>query len=340
MSDKGAAARHAAHMQPTLADLRRTFRRLERSRYRDVAGVAVFEGSPGKTIVLSCMTHGNDPCGLAAAWYLLRRKDLRDILAGRILFCVNNLEAARRYWKARTEAERKACRLCDVDMNRLSDEMLRLRDAVELRRLRELQPVFDEADLGIDLHGFPHAGPPLSIDVKGSARQLTRLSDAIPVPVRVTNIPAMQDGHPIGYFFGGPGRRIPVIEIECGVNEEPATLARAVSATLAALIVAGCLRLPHRKTATTQKLYRIAETVRFPSLSYRLLRAHTNFGEIARNEVIAEGDGPSIVASRKRRTLFGTRRLQFDNLARLAHEVLWLVHAPRMKNRVQIIPKL
>jgi predicted deacylase len=324
---------------PSPDDLRRTFETLVASEADGVRGVKRIRGADGPTFLLSCLTHGNEVCGLAPLWYLLAHPALTATLRGTLLLVVNNPEAAEAYFARSPGEDPFRFRCCEMDMNRLprgaADSASG--DTVELRRLRSLLPTFAEADRGIDFHGVPYPGPPLTVDVKGPEPEVGHLSDALPVGVRAANMVAVQDGFPVGWWYGGIGREIPVVEVECGRNESPEAFETGIRCCLAALVAEGFLDLPYAEEESPLDVYRLRRTVKFPDASYRLLRTHENLGVIRAGEVIAEGDGEPIVADAECRSLFGTTKLHADP-DRLRYEKLWLTDPPvrRMRRALRI----
>ncbi len=320
-------------------ELRRALERYAASDVAGVKGAMRFGDGEGRTMVLSCCTHGNEPCGLAAAWFLLEHPEVASRIRGTAIVTVNNLEGARRYFRAKTPAERRRTRLVDRDMNRLPEDVPPPPDApaYEHRRLGELLPLFRHGDLGLDLHSFARPAPLMTIDVKGPDKELRVLADALPSAVRITHVTPVQDGVPLGWFVGGPGTPVPVGEVECGTHEEPRARVVAIESTLAALCHWGFLDLPHRRIESPIETYRVQGLVRFPDLSYTLTRAHESLGRIAKGEVLAVGDGPDIVAERAARTLFGREPQRYTKSAKIAHEILWLTSPPRRRRRSRIV---
>ncbi len=188
-------------MDISLDQLRGTFKKLRASTHDGIEGVVRFAGSPGPTAVLTCLTHGNEPSGLAPLWYLWEHPEIVHDLKGTIFFCANNVEGAERFFQANTPDEKWAGRFCEVNMNRLPEDALENGDALELRRLRELMPVFLQADMGIDFHSFPDPGPCMTIDVKGDEARCSALFDPLGLPLRVTNMVEVQDGKPVVVTF-------------------------------------------------------------------------------------------------------------------------------------------
>ncbi|HVW66644.1 MAG TPA: succinylglutamate desuccinylase/aspartoacylase family protein [Candidatus Peribacteraceae bacterium] len=323
---------------PTLDDLHETYEELAQSHVDGVAGVRLLGDGNGKTVIVSCMTHGNEPCGLAFIRYLLLHPDVAARIRGTLIVSINNLEGARRFFAAATPEERKKARVLDANMNRLpTDAPKSASTAYELQRFAQLYPIFQRAEAGLDLHSFPADGPPMIIDVKGDASAIERVSDPLPVTVWVKGITQHQEGHPIGWFYGGAGSDVPVFEVECGVHLDPAAFDTAVRSGLAYLVGLGMLDLPHATELRMQDVFHVQKSIHFPNLSYELLRLYDNFDVIAEGEIIATGDDGDIVADREYRALFGRRTVRFTQQEEIAFEITWLTDPPVHRQKKQIV---
>ena len=93
-------------------------------------------GRPGPTVMLQALTHGNEICGALALCYLFGQAV--QPRRGRLILAFANVAAYARF----DPADPHPSRCVDEDLNRVwADEVLfGLRDSVELRRARELQP--------------------------------------------------------------------------------------------------------------------------------------------------------------------------------------------------------
>lgn len=323
--------RHILPLMMNFSDVRDICSSLADSQYRGVAGVKLFGPSEGKPVVITAMTHGDEACGLGVVWYFLQHPEVVAKLKSPVLFCINNLEGALRDGQ----------RFIDVNMNRLPDDALkRGTEGYEFRRLAELAPLWEDAAWGIDIHAYKHPDPPMTIDVKGDAAMVAKLSGFTGLSVRATNMMPVQGSCPLAWFFGGAGKNIPAIEIECGSWDDPAGIEVAITACLSALVGMGVLDLPHQIVPGHQDIYRIAKTFRFPNLSYSLQCKHEHGDVIKVGEIIATGDGEPIIADRDYRVLLTRKEERFSASKDLQKEVLWLAEPPIRKpiERV-VIPK-
>ena len=122
--------------------------------------VTSFDGdAPGPHVLINALCHGNELCGIIAVERLLRL-GLRPA-RGRLTLCLANVAAFRRFDPARPHASR----CVDEDFNRLWSEAVLDggRDSVELRRARQLRPLYQQADLLLDLHSMAQPGEPLTL---------------------------------------------------------------------------------------------------------------------------------------------------------------------------------
>lgn len=116
-------------------------------------------GRPGPHAVVCALVHGNEIAG-AIALDRLFRLGLRPA-RGRLTLAFVNIAAYRTFAADRPYASR----FVDEDFNRLwsPDVLDGPRDSVELRRARQLRPLFDSADLLLDLHSMTADTAPLAL---------------------------------------------------------------------------------------------------------------------------------------------------------------------------------
>ncbi|WP_114394493.1 succinylglutamate desuccinylase/aspartoacylase domain-containing protein [Oleisolibacter albus] len=114
-------------------------------------------GIPGPHVVISALMHGNELCGAYVLDALLQA-GLRP-RRGRLSLVFCNVDAFHSFEPDNPGASR----YLDEDMNRLwSAEILDGgRDSRERQRVRALRPLFDQADLVLDLHSMQQDAPPL-----------------------------------------------------------------------------------------------------------------------------------------------------------------------------------
>ena len=316
---------------PTYDELKSLFEYSVGQRYRGVPGVIrIDSGAPGPTAAISLFTHGNEPSGLAVLWRALQD----DILAkrlerGSVLFVLNNIEAAGRSFSLSTPEERRRARFIDINMNRLPKNALELTtdSRSELRRLRELYPIYREIDVALDVHSTSQESDPMVIEITNMDRGLTK---GFGIDKVLVNIVPIQVGIPIGCFFGGIDREITVFEIEAGSHENPNSFGCAIDSAFKFLANLNMIKLESPAGPREISEYRIASSVLFPNDTYQLVKVFRDFEAITQGQVLAAGDGEPILSPIDGHTLFGTPNRK---PASIAEEALFLSEAAQ---RIQI----
>ncbi len=173
---------------------------------------------PGAHLVLQALTHGNEVCGAIALDRLLREgiRPVRGTLS--ILFA--NVDAYDRFDRARPFASR----CVDEDFNRLwTPEMLDgARESSELRRARELRPLYERADFLLDIHSMSE--PCLPLAMAGRRSKGIALARAVGMPEHII----VDAGHAAGRrlrdyaFFDDEADPRAALLIECGQHWEAA----------------------------------------------------------------------------------------------------------------------
>lgn len=188
-----------------------------------------FEASrPGPHTLVQALTHGNEVCGaIAVDWAL--RKSVKPT-RGRLTFCFANVDA----YHAFDAGDPFASRCVQEDFNRLwSPEVLQSRrDTADLRRARELKPVYDSLDTLLDLHSMTDPCPPLAM--AGRLAKGIDLARAVGMPEHIV----VDAGHAAGKrlrdyaFFDDPSDPRAALLIECGQHWERAAAKVAQEAVL------------------------------------------------------------------------------------------------------------
>jgi predicted deacylase len=116
-------------------------------------------GKPGPHVMINAITHGNEICGAIALDYLFKA-NVRPMRGKLTLAFVNHL--------AYSNFDPKnpgPSRFVDEDFNRVwvEERLEGLEITAELRRARELRPVFDSVDLLLDIHSMGTYSKPLMI---------------------------------------------------------------------------------------------------------------------------------------------------------------------------------
>lgn len=248
-----------------------------------VSGVMhISSNTAGPTVGITVCSHGNEPAGLTAIDYLLNTLKLpENLLKGDVYLIVNNLDAA---------IESK--RFISVDMNRLPANTPELEQVseYEVRRARELLPIWRKFDVGLDIHSTSQDTSPMIISV-GPVFHI-ELVKGFPIEIVISNIDRIQRGKPASSFYGAGNAR--VFGIEAGQHAADHAGRVASTCAEALLINLGMLdgqirvHVPYRE-------YRVIDSIVLPNGSYETpAEAFPNFQWIAKDTLVASGDGPDI----------------------------------------------
>jgi predicted deacylase len=173
----------------------------------------------GPHVLLQALTHGNEVCGaIALDWAL--REGLRPT-RGALSIVFANVAAYRRF----DRTDPFASRCVDEDFNRLwtAEVLDGPRDSLELRRARELRPLYDRTEYLLDLHSMSDPCPPLAM--AGPRRKGVELAHGIGQPQHIV----IDGGHSAGKrlrdyaFFDDPEDPRCALLIECGQHWESAS---------------------------------------------------------------------------------------------------------------------
>lgn len=312
----------------TLHQLRKTYNEFKKKSYKGVPGVWCIEGEkPGKTVLISVLTHACEVNGLATLDYFIKNEaEIQRALKGRLILTLNNLVGAEKVFKAKNRAEREKYYWLDENMNRLHEEALtQKKPNREVQRLRELYPIFKEADFALDLHALPIHGDPMILDIKGSIRSLNRIASFLPVKKRITHITPVQIGHPISYFCGGfENKKTIALEMETGVTETQEGYQNAIDFSLAFLSAVGSLPPQKPSRLHTQEVYKAYQGVCFPNLSYELTALKGNFEFVRKGTVLAVGNKGPLIAERNSYILFPRSSKKYKDPKKIQTEILFL----------------
>ncbi len=174
-------------------------------------------GVPGPQVMINALTHGNEVCGAIAV------KELLDLgirpRKGKLTLSFANVEAYQRFDSANPDASR----FVDQDFNRVWTAAVlddASRDSSDLRRARQMRPVFDAADFLLDLHSMHERSTPLS--VCGPLEKGIALARKLGAPGWIIS----DEGHPEGRRvrdyagFGDPDSPKNALLVECGQHWE------------------------------------------------------------------------------------------------------------------------
>jgi len=259
-------------------------------READPPGVLSFAAPlPGPHVVLVALVHGNEIAGAIALDALLR-SGLRPA-RGRLSLVFANLAAYARF----DPADPTASRFVDEDFNRLWDEdsLGSGRRSAELRRALELRPLFDRADVLLDLHSMLWPSSPLMLTAR--VERAWRLALEVGVPSLVV----ADDGHRGGRRlidhapFVAPDSQARALLLEAGAHWDADTVDTMRDATLRLLHHVGTLPAPAPPgAAAPQRLAEVTRTVTASCHRFAFVQPFRGGDVIAaRNTLIAlDGD--------------------------------------------------
>lgn len=246
-------------------------------------------GHPGPHVLVQALTHGNEVCGaIALDWAL--RQGLRPC-RGRLTLCFANPEA----YHAFDPAAPFASRCVEEDFNRLwsEDVLAGNRDSSELRRARELRPLYDSVDLLLDLHSMTDPCAPLAL--AGNHGKGVELARAIGIPAYIV----VDAGHAAGKrvrdyaFFDDPDDARTALLMECGQHWERASPRIAKEAMLrllqhARIVDDGWGLAPVR---AQQRVIVVTQVVRIESDRFRFVRDVHSLQVVAQAGTLLAYDG-------------------------------------------------
>ncbi|AWK86453.1 succinylglutamate desuccinylase/aspartoacylase domain-containing protein [Azospirillum thermophilum] len=188
---------------------------------------------PGPHLVVTALMHGNEIAG-AIALDQIFRMGLRPS-RGRLSLVFANTAAYRAFERENPYASR----FIDEDMNRVwADSLLDgPRDSLEIQRARQLRPLYDTADVVLDLHSMSAHTPPLTLCGRTARGRALALRLGYPAWV------VADEGHAAGRrlidrdaFIDPAGERTAIL-VECGQHWRQETAVVALESCLRMLLV-------------------------------------------------------------------------------------------------------
>ena len=182
----------------------------------------------GPHVLLQALTHGNEVCGAIALDWLLGT-GFRPT-RGTLSVCFANVAA----YESFDPADPFASRCVEEDFNRLwtAGVLDGPRQTADLRRARELRPLYDRVDYLLDLHSMTDRCPPLAM--AGLQHKGVELAQALGTPQHII----VDGGHAAGkrlrdyaHFDEADDPRNAIL-IECGQHWESAAPEVATQVTL------------------------------------------------------------------------------------------------------------
>jgi predicted deacylase len=261
--------------------------------------------TPGPSVMVQALTHGNELCGAIALDGLL--EDLQGgrlgLQRGTLTLAFANVAAYAR-WDV---ADPDRSRYVEEDYNRVwaDDALHGPRDSVELRRARELRPFVDAADLLLDIHSMHEPCRPIM--VCGATGRGGEKSAAFARRLGVPGDLLIDTGHPAGLRmiergpFGVPSDPRTALLIECGQHWERAAADVAIDTLMRFLSVAGTLETAAATSRfrvtppPVQRVLRVTEPVVARSLDFRFVAPFTGLEVIARQGDPIATDGDTVI---------------------------------------------
>lgn len=247
----------------------------------------------GPHALVQALTHGNEVCGAIALDWALRNaiKPQR----GRLTYCFANVEAYHGF----DAADPFASRCVQEDFNRLwSPEVLDSpRSSAELRRARQLQPIYDSVDVLLDLHSMTDACPPLAM--AGTRSKGVALARGLGVPEHIV----VDSGHAAGKrlrdyaFFDHPDDPRCALLVECGQHWERASAKVAHEVLLRFLDHVQQLdpALAPPKPARPQRVLQVTDAITITSEDFAFAQPVQALGVIERAGTILAHDGDVLI---------------------------------------------
>lgn len=277
---------------PTMNGMEDVLREFKESMCDGMSGVMRIDGpNTGPVLGITACTHGNEPSGLAIFHHLLNDLNIKETLkCGTLYLVVNNIKAAEKFFAATTEKEKKDARYADMNMNRLPPDVLSSPDLelkYEMVRARELHPIWERFEYGLDIHSTLVDTMPMIISRGNNFERIANLVRGFPIEILISNIDRVQIGVPPFSFYGA-NSDVPVFAIEAGQHTKSETLERARDCAVALLQNLGMfLGTPEIKVAE-YKEYEIVDSILFLDKSFDFLESINDFYEIKKGDLLAE----------------------------------------------------
>ncbi len=323
-------------LTPSLAGLEGDLQQFKQSLYCGVPGIVVVDSKkPGPTLGITIHTHGNEPSGLAAASFLIKTCTLEHKLrSGRVIFVLNNLKATEQYFTAlqisdTNEAKAAAAKTrssSEVNFNRLPANVMDLpyNGNYELARARQLWPVWQQFDVGFDIHSTMQEAEPMIILCDGNEH--SELLNGFPIEIVIRNIQNVQVGKPAASFYGKAGSGS--IAIEAGSHENSQSFICAIRCCIALMQNLGMVEGKPQLAVKEFHEYHVADSLVTTDGSFTLERIFSCFEQVRQGDVLANNSQGIIRAPFDGHILFCGKKTKPE---RLGEEALFLSHPVRIR---------
>lgn len=259
---------------------------LSNSKLRGISGAIDIDSKiTGPKVGILCMTHGNEPCGLSVAEYILNDMDLKK---GSVRIILQNIKAGKNYFLSKKSNTNN--RFVDINLNRLP--ALRKKDhKYEIKRARELKKLYKDCDVLIDLHSTSQKSKPMCISFDTTPKNMVQ---CVSVPTVIIGIEKIQKGKPV--MFIAPNRT-KKIAFECGSHTEKQSFGRAIKYTSEILSYLNMINKKPIKNKR-QKHFFVKSSLILKN-SFTLIKRFKNFEEIKKGQVVAENESGEVLVSRE-----------------------------------------
>jgi predicted deacylase len=255
--------------------------------------VTIFDsGHAGPHVLINALTHGNEICGAIALDHLFQ-SGLRPA-RGTLTLAFANVAA----YRAFDRANPNAARYVDEDFNRLWDAATLdgPRRSAELARARALRPIYDRADLLLDIHSMQYATAPLML--VGTADKTERFARTLGAP----ELMVRDEGHAAGSRlrdyreFADPTSPKIALLVECGQHWERRAADVAIDTSWRFLAASGVLDEARAqdilaRPAPPQRLIAVTDTVTIASADFRFAADYHGLEVIPKAGTVIGRDG-------------------------------------------------
>ncbi len=257
-----------------------------------IEGVWTFRAeAPGPHVAISAIVHGNEIAGAVVLdrWLRTGMRPAR----GRLSLVFGNLNAFARF----DREDPTASRFLDEDLNRLWDPAVLEgpRRSAELRRARELRPLFDTVDLLADLHSMLWPSDPLILS--GEQDRAARLGLAIGMPSLVVADAGHAGGRRLIDYarFTAPSGEAAAVLVEAGNHWQQRTIAMMEQACARLMRFAGMAGhdapLHPPEPSAPPRRARVTRTVTAGTRAFAFLRDFHGGEVIAQRNTLIAMDG-------------------------------------------------
>ncbi|HXQ51542.1 MAG TPA: succinylglutamate desuccinylase/aspartoacylase family protein [Stellaceae bacterium] len=249
-------------------------------------------GWSGPHVVVNALTHGNEICGAIALDHLFA-SGVRPA-RGKLTLCFANVAAFRTFDRASPNASR----YLDEDFNRLWDDatLTGARRSAELTRARILRPLYDRADLLLDIHSMQYATAPLML--VGLAAKTEALARRVGVPELLVR----DGGHAAGSRLRDYGpfdvadAPQAALLVECGRHWERRAAVVAIETSWRFLAASGVLTEEHAASILAaapppQRLIAVTDVVTIASDDFRFTSDYRGLEVIPKAGTLIGRDG-------------------------------------------------